>query len=201
MEPVEDMRRCIDLNHSVAGFWRDWHHSYYRWLMRYVYLPLGGNMAGSAYTRPAAIAARRLLNVIVVFSWVAFWHDRSLKLLAWASLISIIFIPEMLAARVAASYSALTASPHYRHLKAAAASINIVFLLAVNLLGFGLGIRSTLRTLIRLFESGVTLLVVMLCLFSAVQIQLEVGRWEAWRETQRKQIALVTVAQWAPRLL
>jgi len=30
-------------HHALQGFWRSWHASYNRWLVRYVYVPLGGN--------------------------------------------------------------------------------------------------------------------------------------------------------------
>ena len=38
----ENMNRCIYNNYSFEGFWRQWHRSYNIWLIRYIYLPLGG---------------------------------------------------------------------------------------------------------------------------------------------------------------
>lgn len=39
-----------------------------------------------------------LRNTILVFSFVALWHDLTLRLLAWGWLISLFVVPEMIAA-------------------------------------------------------------------------------------------------------
>ncbi len=36
IDPPENMHRCMSNNYSAAGFWRSWHRSYNRWLIRYV---------------------------------------------------------------------------------------------------------------------------------------------------------------------
>ena len=51
---------------------------------RYIYIPLGG-------TKYA------MYNIWVVFTFVALWHDISLKLLAWGWLISLFILPELIA--------------------------------------------------------------------------------------------------------
>ena len=43
VDTVENMSRCMNNNFSLAGFWRGWHVSFNRWLVRYVYVPLGGS--------------------------------------------------------------------------------------------------------------------------------------------------------------
>ena len=48
-------------NYTVRGFWRAWHCSFNRWLVRYIYIPLGGNRHG---------ALRTALHAAVVFSFV-----------------------------------------------------------------------------------------------------------------------------------
>lgn len=47
---------------------KSWHASYNRWLVRYLYVPLGGSRT-------------RTFNVWVVFSFVALWHDPDPRLL------------------------------------------------------------------------------------------------------------------------
>ena len=39
-ETVENMHRCMSNNYSVQGFWRGWHRSYNRWIIRYNFFPL-----------------------------------------------------------------------------------------------------------------------------------------------------------------
>lgn len=56
-------------------------------LSRYVYAPLGG---GKHYMR----------NFLIVFTFVAIWHDISLKLLAWGWLITLFIVPEVLGKRM-----------------------------------------------------------------------------------------------------
>ncbi|CAE7740794.1 gup1 [Symbiodinium sp. CCMP2592] len=57
----ENMQRCVCNNYSLSGFWRGWHASFNRWLVRYLYIPLGG---------------RGLLwaNVWIVFGFVVVEH-------------------------------------------------------------------------------------------------------------------------------
>jgi D-alanyl-lipoteichoic acid acyltransferase DltB (MBOAT superfamily) len=74
IEPVENMERCVANNYSVQQFWKSWHRSFNKWLVRYIYIPLGGNTRNIAQT---------ILNIIIVFTFVAFWHDRTLNLLTW----------------------------------------------------------------------------------------------------------------------
>lgn len=53
-----------------------------------MYVPLGGK------------SKRKLLNVLVVFTFVAIWHDISLSLLAWGWLITLFIMPEMIATAI-----------------------------------------------------------------------------------------------------
>ena len=54
---------------------------------RYIYIPLGG-------TKHAA------WSTIVVFTFVALWHDLSLKLLTWGWAVSLFILPELLIKRL-----------------------------------------------------------------------------------------------------
>jgi D-alanyl-lipoteichoic acid acyltransferase DltB (MBOAT superfamily) len=87
IETVENMTRCMTNNYSAMGFWRSWHRSYNRWLIRYLYAPLGG-------------AKNYMLNFFLVFTFVAIWHDISLKLLAWGWLITLFIVPEVIAKKL-----------------------------------------------------------------------------------------------------
>ena len=71
-------------NYSVLGFWRVWHRSYNLWIVRYLYILLGG--------------ARRLAATsTLIFTFVALWHDLSPRLLAWGWLAALFILPEVLA--------------------------------------------------------------------------------------------------------
>ena len=36
IDTVENMTRCMTNQHSPAEFWRTWHRSYNRWIIRYI---------------------------------------------------------------------------------------------------------------------------------------------------------------------
>lgn len=77
-------QKCMSNNYSVANFWKGWHCSFNRWLVRYIYVPLGGSKPG------------RWWNVFVVFLFVALWHDVEAKLLMWGLLNGVFFVLEAL---------------------------------------------------------------------------------------------------------
>jgi protein-cysteine N-palmitoyltransferase HHAT len=56
------MQKCISNTNSFQGFWRCWHASFSEWLMRYIYLPLGGRK-------------RRVISLWLIFIFVGAWHD------------------------------------------------------------------------------------------------------------------------------
>ncbi|KAL0945527.1 hypothetical protein HGRIS_001009 [Hohenbuehelia grisea] len=84
IDPPENMVRCVANNYSTFGFWRSWHRSYNLWIIRYIYVPLGG-------------AKNVVVNTLLVFTFVALWHDLTFKLLAWGWLVSLFVIPELMA--------------------------------------------------------------------------------------------------------
>lgn len=77
-------KRCMSNNYSIVGFWKGWHCSFNRWLVRYIYVPLGGSRPG------------RRWNVFIVFVFVAYWHDVEPKLFAWGLLNGIFLALEMM---------------------------------------------------------------------------------------------------------
>ena len=44
----------------MQGFWKGWHASFNQWLVRYIYVPLGGS-------------SMRLLSIWPIFTFVALW--------------------------------------------------------------------------------------------------------------------------------
>ena len=131
VEVPENMLRCVNNNSTILGFWRGWHASYNRWLVRYLYVPLGG----SKY---------KLLNVWVVFGFVGMWHDRlRWRLLYWAAIFALFLAPEL---AVQAAGRVLFPSPeardtaHYRLLRAFAGALNIHVLIAGNMVGYVVGL-------------------------------------------------------------
>nr|GMC63161.1 putative membrane-bound O-acyltransferase C24H6.01C isoform X1 [Ipomoea batatas] len=117
------MPRCINNCYSLEIFWKNWHASFNKWLVRYMYIPLGGS-------------GRKLLNVWVVFTFVAIWHDLEWKLLTWAWLTCIFFIPEMIVKSTANAFKVESAFGEffYYELNAVAGAVTITCLMVCFLL-------------------------------------------------------------------
>lgn len=98
----ENMNRCMNNNFSLGGFWRSWHRSFNRWLVRYIYIPLGGSRGKSL--------PRQAINILIVFTFVAVWHDQTMQLLSWAWLLALFFLPELVATQFAATKVSFAAS-------------------------------------------------------------------------------------------
>eukprot|EP01062_Namystynia_karyoxenos_P026982 TRINITY_DN20811_c0_g1_i1.p1 TRINITY_DN20811_c0_g1~~TRINITY_DN20811_c0_g1_i1.p1 ORF type:complete len:646 (+),score=172.40 TRINITY_DN20811_c0_g1_i1:79-1938(+) len=170
VEVPENMTRCMNNNYTVAGFWRNWHRSFNRWIVRYMYIPMGGRR-------------RRFLSIWPIFLFVAFWHDMELHLLAWGVLMAAFMLPEMAAGayfgdpRRAAWLRQL---PGGKYLRAAGGTLNISLLIVANLVGFGLGTGNTQELVETALSSGGLMLIgfTFVEFFCATCLMLEVRQWE-----------------------
>lgn len=79
----ENMGRCLgEHGYSIQDFWRNWHKSFNQWLIRYIYMPFGGNKTKS-------------LSIWVIFVFVALWHELKFKLLMWAITVCLLMMAEI----------------------------------------------------------------------------------------------------------
>ena len=62
IEVPENMNSCIYNAVSFEEFWRGWHTGLNMWLIRYIYIPLGGKK-------------NLTIAVFTTFTFVAFWHE------------------------------------------------------------------------------------------------------------------------------
>ncbi|KAJ4836646.1 hypothetical protein Tsubulata_036533 [Turnera subulata] len=90
IEAPENMPKCINNCYNLEGFWKNWHASYNKWLVSSI--------------KTFVAIWRKLLNVWVIFTFVAIWHDLEWKLLSWAWLTCLFFIPEMVAKSAANAF-------------------------------------------------------------------------------------------------
>lgn len=175
LDPPENMVRCMANNYSALGFWRAWHRSYNLWIVRYLYVPLGG-------TRRLAATS------ILVFTFVALWHDLSPRLLAWGWLAALFILPEV-AARKALPSSLFGDKWWYRHVCAAGGVCNVLLMMGANLVGFVLGVDGARYFAHELISSwaGIRFLFgACACLFVGVQLMFEYREEELRRGIQRR---------------
>lgn len=166
IDPPENMIRCMDNNYSALAFWRAWHRSFNKWVIRYIYVPLGG---GGKY---------RILNSLCVFSFVAIWHDIELKLLMWGWLVVIFLLPEIGSTVYFKRYEN---EWWYRYLCSVGAVLNIWMMMLANLFGFCLGKDGTIALLLEMFNtvSGFEFFILSLAaLFVGVQVMYELRESE-----------------------
>eukprot|EP00904_Undaria_pinnatifida_P013239 jgi/Undpi1/9045/HiC_scaffold_26.g11505.m1 len=173
VEPPENMMKCMSNNYSVVGFWKGWHCSFNKWLVRYIYVPLGGSKPG------------RRWNVFVVFAFVSFWHDVEPKLFMWGLLNGVFFVLEALMKelyrRSAALESCRAHSLANRMVQALGATSNVMALLLVNMIGYAAGIQKTGRVADGIFIDGEGV-VVAACgfafFFSGVQLMFVIEEFK-----------------------
>ncbi|WP_312831908.1 MBOAT family O-acyltransferase [Sedimentibacter saalensis] len=62
------------ISRSISEFWRRWHISLGTWFRDYLYIPMGGNRAGTV---------KWIRNVIVVWFLTGFWHGADWNFIVW----------------------------------------------------------------------------------------------------------------------
>ncbi|KAG5917898.1 hypothetical protein E4U42_007076 [Claviceps africana] len=183
VDPPENMVRCVSNNYSTQLFWRAWHRSYNRWLVRYLFVPLGG-----ASFRGWAAAARSTLTYLAVFTFVALWHDIQLRLLIWGWLIVLFMVPEWTAAYLFPKRRWESRPTEYRMLCCVGAVANVLMMMAANLVGFAVGLdglQSILAGILHEWSGLIFLVVACGGLFVGVQIMFEI------RESEKRRGATV----------
>ncbi|BFZ64975.1 glycerol transporter [Saitoella coloradoensis] len=162
IETSENVLRCMSNVYSAKTFWRAWHRSFNRWIVRYIYVPLGGSRLP-------------IVNTLAVFTFVALWHDISLRLLAWGWLATLFILPELIASAIL-SPKKWGSWPWYRHLCALGGVFNMFMMVCANLVGFVIGLDGLKEMLVGILGSyyGLAFVVITVaCLFCAVQIMFE----------------------------
>lgn len=174
IEVPENMERCVINTYGLTEFWRNWHASMNRWVTRYVYIPLGGNRKGGI---------RKLVSVMIVFTFIAVWHDIKLQLLSWGWLITLIYIPEIF-------FKILTSRWRsrwwYDWLSAMGTGFILVVLMFANVIGFVFGLEGLNEFYISLKKEGFfPIIITIITTPFAVMIQYEIRKYEQYFNLRR----------------
>ncbi|PON28391.1 hypothetical protein TGAM01_v202884 [Trichoderma gamsii] len=176
IDPPENMVRCVSNNYSTQLFWRAWHRSYNRWLIRYIYVPLGGSSFRSWVS-----SAKSVITYLLVFTFVALWHDIKLRLLIWGWLIVIFMVPEWTATYFFPKRKWENRPTQYRMLCCVGAVGNVLMMISANLVGFAVGLdglRSILSSILHDWSGVFFILIASSCLFVGIQIMFEIRESE-----------------------
>jgi protein-cysteine N-palmitoyltransferase HHAT len=148
--PPENMKRCMSNNSGLGEFWKGWHSSFNQWIVRYMYMPLGGRSTS-------------LYNVWPIFLFVALWHDIEPKLIAWGLLNALFFVVELAGQHFAATSPAIKALPRivFNFICALSGATYIMILIGVNMIGYSIGIGGVSQVLQKLLTGdGIRVLAV-----------------------------------------
>lgn len=75
------------LSKSATEFWRRWHISLGTWFREYVYIPLGGNRAGTL---------KLIRNTMIVWFLTGFWHGADWNFIIWGLYYGVLLLLEKL---------------------------------------------------------------------------------------------------------
>lgn len=175
IDPPENMVRCMSDNYSTQAFWRGWHRSFNRWIVRYIYIPIGGSEGGKV---------RATGNFLAVFTFVALWHDINLKLLVWGWLITLFVLPEVICTLLFPAKKWRDRPNAYRVICGIGAVGNILMMMAANLVGFAVGLdglKGLVNGIVGSWSGVAFLLAACSALFVGVQVMFEI------RESEKRQ--------------
>ena len=135
------MNRCLFNNYCFEGFWRAWHRSFNVWIIRYIYVPLGGKKT-------------KIFNMWIVFTFVALWHDLKLNLLIWGWFICFSLIPEIIVKNYFSKpqFNYLNDKFFFRFLKYSFCSLYIILMALANLIGFGIGSEGVILIIMKILK-------------------------------------------------
>ena len=170
IDPPENMIRCMSDNYSTQAFWRSWHRSLNRWIIRYIYIPLGGGPGGGTGR------VKGIVNMILVFTFVALWHDINLKLLMWGWIVVLFVLPEVLATMAFPAKAWKDKPTAYRMLCGIGGVANVLMMMTANLIGFALGLdglKGLMAGIIGSWQGAMFLLTACGVLFTGVQVMFE----------------------------
>ncbi|TQV96470.1 hypothetical protein V2A60_003132 [Cordyceps javanica] len=176
IDPPENMVRCVSNNYSTQQFWRAWHRSYSRWLVRYLFVPLGGSSF-----RNWRSTGRSLVTYVCVFTFVALWHDIQLRLLIWGWLIVLFMLPEFIATALFPKRKWEARPTEFRMLCCFGAVFNVLMMITANMVGFAVGldgVESIAKAILRDWSGLFFLVAVCSAFFVGIQIMFEIRESE-----------------------
>lgn len=110
-------------NYSTVEFWRSWHSSFNLWIIRYIYIPLGGSK-------------NVFWNIWIIFAFAALWHSFSWEMVLWGFLIALSILPEQICKWMLKNGKFGQDPP--KILALLGGSFNIICMIIANIVGYGL---------------------------------------------------------------
>eukprot|EP00762_Andalucia_godoyi_P002482 ANDGO_02805.mRNA.1 Putative membrane-bound O-acyltransferase C24H6.01c len=170
----ENMERWIHNNHTFQGFWRGWHSSLNKWIVRYLYVPLGGKRT-------------QQWSMWVIFTFVGIWHDLWWRWVAWAWFNAVFFSIELILMTFftkSKKTARIRSFPGWRQFTYLVGALNIIFLVISNL-AIPHGFHGSYQFITRSFfsEGGAySLGFTLFYYYISAAFQNEYAKWEEMTE-------------------
>lgn len=120
--------------------------------------------------------ARGIFNQLIVFTFVAVWHDINLRLLMWGWLITLFVLPEVIGSLLFPASKWRSRPTAYRIICGIGGVGNVLLMIIANLVGFALGLDGLKGLVAGIFDSWMGLVFTFgACgvLFVGVQVMFE----------------------------
>ena len=114
--------------------------------------------------------------MVLVFTFVALWHDINLKLLMWGWIVVLFVLPEVLATMAFPAKAWKDRPTAYRMLCGIGGVANVLMMMTANLIGFALGLdglKGLMAGIIGSWQGAMFLLTACGVLFTGVQVMFE----------------------------
>ena len=167
LDAPENMVRCMSDKYSALAFWRGWHRSMNRWIIRYIYVPLGGNGGGKV---------KSMVNISAVFTFIGLWHDINLRLLAWGWLTTLFILPEVIAMFIFPQGKWKNWPEVFRIFCGIGAVGNILMMMVASFVGFVMGVddvKEMVKGILVGWSNVGFIMAAVMCLFVSAQIIFE----------------------------
>lgn len=106
------MARCAIGSYTFSQFWKYWHSSLNKWIIRYIYIPLGGNIWCQLTTLRTTGRHTQIITIWIIFLFVGLWHDLQYQWVAWALMNCAFFSVEIIVTLIA-KISVVSALLHF----------------------------------------------------------------------------------------
>jgi protein-cysteine N-palmitoyltransferase HHAT len=160
IECPENMGKCMTNSYCFIEFWKNWHKAFNLWLVRYLYIPLGGNKW-------------KIVNIWIVFGFVALWHDLSLNLLAWGWGMCLFIMPEVMLQNYFSQekFYELRQTLLYCWICGIAGGFDTILMAIANLVGFSFGIDG-LNIVLKSITASIVMQIVIVFIFHTLNLRL-----------------------------
>lgn len=185
--------KCISHIYLYSEMWRYFDRGLYSFMKRYIYVPAGGSRNGNF---------QQLFASAVSFIYIFFWHGMTEHLFIWTALNFLVVSMESLAGKtlfhpfMANIWTKKMSAQNVRRLHSLLALPTLLAsCIAIFYFMNGKEVGNIFLNRLILEASYSTLLILIFCLYTSIQLGMEYRRYEYFRERENLDIDLIRSSQ------